>query len=376
MKNFKFITLAVSSIAASLAANDWDSECVHHAYTNVHQDSYSDWQYGSLDRIHNQVWLSDPELTWGIDCRVLILQPTGSSLEYAVQAFPQPLPSPSWKTFDIKTDYHAGFDLGLSSFWHSRNVEFKLNWQHLHSTDASRKFAGAENRIGPFFEIGPDALHYKKAKGEVYFEYDEIDLDAGISVNFGDYLQSHFFAGVGGAQLKQIFTTEFSSIDGNVARSIKTPSKFIGAGPQVGVDFLYSLLGGLNISGQATASLLVGDMRNHTTFKSITPALYELDVGYPNVQKTHSTRNTQVVPAFAGRLGLSYAYAACNWALSIEAGYEAKVFINAIQSADIGSEMITPPVLPDTIGVFARTFQRKLSNFALSGPYIKFGVYF
>lgn len=377
MKNLKIIALAISSITLPLAASDDWSEWTHHENSNWNQNQYSDWQHGCSDWSHNGcVWLCDPEFTWGIDCRALILKPTGSSLGYAVEAFPEPIPTPSWKTYDIKTDYHAGFDLGLTSFWHSRNIQCKLNWQHLHSTDTSKKFVSTQNMIGPFFEIGPDALLYKKAKGKVHFAYDEIDLDAGICVNFGDYLQTNFFAGICGAQVKQNLTSKFSNNEGNVARSIKTPSKFIGAGPQVGVDLLYSLLGGLNITGQATASLLVGDMKNHTTYKSISPALQELDIESPNVQGTHNTRRTQVVPAFAGRLGLSYTYEACSWAFSIEAGYEAKVFINAIQSADIGSEVITPPVLPDTIGVFARTFQRKLSNFALSGPYIKCGVYF
>lgn len=380
MNNFKTIAFAALSLTVPLVASEceteWEQEITENEHFNEACQS-ADWQYGRSDWSNNGcVWLCPPEFCWGISCRALILKPTGSSLGYAVEAFNVPIHSPSWKTYDVETDYHAGFDLGLTSFWQSRNVEFNLNWQHLHSKDSSKKLVCSDNMIGPHFEIGPDALLYKKAEGKVHFEYDEIDLDAGICVNFGDYLQTSFFAGICGTQIKQNFTSEFSNIQGNVARIINTPSKFTGVGPQVGVDLLYSLLGGLNITGQASASLLVGDMKNHASYKSLSPALEELAIPSPNLQGTHSNRRTQVVPAFSGRLGLSYTYNACGWAIDLEAGYEAKVYINAIQYTDIGSQVITPPVLPDTIGVFGRTFQHKQSNFALSGPYIKCGVRF
>jgi hypothetical protein len=150
----------------------------------------------------------------------------------------------------------------------------------------------------------------------------------------------------------------------------------MGIGPQVGVNFLYNLCRGLQLTGEGTASLLVGNLKNHTCYQSVSPALAEVGITPPNVQSTHVRNRTQVVPAFEGRLGIAYSFAFCHCSVDLDAGYRIWIYLNAIQSVDIGSEVVTPPVVPDTVGVFARTFQRTLSNFALAGPYLTLNIGF
>jgi hypothetical protein len=53
-----------------------------------------------------------------------------------------------------------------------------------------------------------------------------------------------------------------------------------------------------------------------------------------------------------------------------------KYLNNFFFSVDISSQVITPPVIPNTVGVFARTFKRTLSNFGLAGPYVSIGAIF
>ena len=53
---------------------------------------------------------------------------------------------------------------------------------------------------------------------------------------------------------------------------------------------------------------------------------------------------THVVPAFEAKLGLAYCFSYCKWNVNIDAGYEVRFYVNAIQSVDIGSEVVTPPV--------------------------------
>jgi hypothetical protein len=104
----------------------------------------------------------------------------------------------------------------------------------------------------------------------------------------------------------------------------------------------------------------------------LSPALGSVGVTPPNVQSTKVQKKTQLVPAITTKLGLNYIFSFCSHSMvRLEAGYEAQVYLNAIQSVDMGSEVITPPVVPDTIGVFARTFRQTLSNFSLTGPYFR-----
>lgn len=318
------------------------------------------------------VFLSTPVQTFEMHASALLLQPTSNNLHYAVEALPLPLPSPNWKVFEIDTDYHWGFDVGLREIFHCANTNLTLNWEHFHSSDSASKQVASSDMIGPFFEIGPDASAYIKASGRAIFHFDEANLDYGIFVNFGDRLQMNLLAGLDFARIKQTLFSKYSNSDGTIVRSIKVPSTFWGAGPQFGLDFSYCIVDGFRFTGGAMASFLVGPQKNHTIYEALQPLLPTLGITPPNRQTTRVSKKTQVVPEIAGKLGLSYLMTFCDkYMLNIEAGYQVQLFVNAIQSVDIGSEVNTPPVLPDTIGVFARTFEQNLSNFALAGAYFE-----
>lgn len=323
------------------------------------------------------VFLSSPAYTFGVEFRSLILQPSGSNLDYAAEAFPRPVPSPHWKIHKINPDFHYGFDLVLDTVFCQENANLTMKWEHFRSRDSASRVVPPNNMIGPFFEIGPDALPYTVAEGKVNYHFDQVDLDYGVFVNFGCRLQTNLFAGVSFANIRQTLHSTFSNADETIVREIDVPSSFIGAGPQMGINFDYGACNGFSVTGSSTASLLVGRVKNHTNYEALSPALEGLGITPPNEQSTSVDRGTQVVPAFGGRLGIAYSCALCDrFIVGIEAGYQAQIFIHAIQSIDIGSEVNTPPVLPDTIGVFARTFKKNLSNFALAGPYISLKVEF
>lgn len=325
----------------------------------------------------SDIFLAHPCHTFELYGTALLLQPTGNHQHYAAEAFPLPAPSPHWQIHDVSTDYHFGFDVGFRGIIHSTNTNITLNWEHFHSTDSASKKVASTDMIGPFFEIGPDASPYKKAHGKVTFHFDEANLDYGILINFGDRLKTNLYSGVSFAYIKQTLSSKYSNFEGTVARTIKVPSTFIGAGPQVGLDFAYRIVKGFHFVGEAAASLLVGTQKNHTAYTARSPALEPLGISPPNRQKTNVHNKTQVVPGLEGKLGLSYVFAYCDhFMIKLEAGYQAQVYINAIQSIDMGSEVVTPPVVPDTVGVFARTFEQTLSNFALAGPYFTLDVGF
>ncbi len=324
------------------------------------------------------VYLSSPCYSFDFDFQALYLQPSSSSLDYASEAQPLPAPSPNWRIFDVHPDYHFGFMVGLGGVCHESSTNYALTWEHFHSKDhASEHVAISTNMMGPLFEIGPDAKYYKNAKGHATFNFDEINLDYGLFVNFGSRLRTNLKMGVSGAQIKQSVYAEFSNDEGTITKSVENPARFLGAGPQLGLDFSYCVFNGFDITGGAAASILVGSQTNHTVFKTSSPEVIALGITPPNLQTTKQHRRTQVVPAFEGKVGLAYNCTLCeSFEVSFEAGYQAQIYLNAIQSMDLNSEVALNSDIENTIGVYARTFRRTLSNFALAGPYLNLNVGF
>jgi len=140
---------------------------------------------------------------------------------------------------------------------------------------------------------------------------------------------------------------------------------------------IYSIYTHLYFTGKASTSLLLGRIKNRTAFQSVSPALPALGIIPPNTQSTSTETKTQIVPNVDIQLGFTYlAPLYEEYALQLQAGYQALLYINPIQSVDMGSQVITPPVASSTVGVFARTFKRTLSNFGLAGPYGAIGILF
>ena len=241
---------------------------------------------------------------------------------------------------------------------------------------AIQKRTAPNDMVGPFFEIGPDAFGYVNASGQVKYQYDTVTADVATLLNWNCNVKTHLFAGVEGTRIGQKYNTFYSNADGTVSRSIDTPSSFCGAGPRLGADFSYEIFEGLSFNGEGVVSLLVGNLKNHTTYRSNSPFLAGLGITPPNTQTTHVNDRTGIVPAFKCKLGLDYAFSVADYAFDIDVGYEVRLYLNAIQSVDMGSEVVTPPIAPDEIGVFARTFQRNISNFGLSGPYLRITLRF
>jgi hypothetical protein len=343
------------------------------------QEVYSDsCGYSSAEEYSNLMYDCCPGTPFSFygQERALYWQPFGSNLHYVVETEPLPGSTPNWKISDIDPRYHWGFEIAVGAFIPVRNTRLDVIWTRFTSEDSDSKKVSSHDVAGPYFVIGPDASAYSRAKGRVRFNYDAFCIDYGVCFCLGEAIGANFFAGVGLAGIDQKLTTAFANSDGSIARKIKNPSSFFGAGPQVGMDLSYGICKGMQLTSRGVVSLLVGPAKNHTSYSSISPALAMLGVTLPNKQSTHVKERTLVVPAFEGKLGLAYNFCVYGLQASLEAGYEARLYISAIQSVDIGSEVVTPPVAPDTGGVYARTFQRNISNFALAGPYLNLTVSF
>lgn len=316
------------------------------------------------------VVLSSPAYTFAVEFEALYVQPSGSNLQYAVEAVPLPLASPNWKVYEINPDYHFGFDVGVSCVFQDANTNLKLNWERFQSSDTAAKQVATTDMIGPLFEIGPDADVYKKSDGKVTFDFNTASLLAGVFVDFGNRLHTNLLGGIGFSRIKQTLFSRYSNLDGQTVRTITVPSTFTGAGPQVGLDFACNLYKGFKLTGEFFGSLFVGTQKNQNDYSSLSPALPILGAVSPNNQSTTVSNSTQIIPGLESKLGLCYEVTfKDHYTFKIEAGYKAEIYINAIQSIDMGSEVINIPADPVSVGVFARTFDQTISNFGLAGPY-------
>ncbi|MES2345711.1 MAG: Lpg1974 family pore-forming outer membrane protein [Chlamydiota bacterium] len=325
-------------------------------------------------------------ISYGFFGEFLYLQPNGSNFYYAVQAdgldenITVPAANANWKAIEIDPSYHCGFEIGANVRLIKSNVNMMANWERLHGhdTDSYKTSSAAGFMVGPIFDIGPNSAAYKLAKGKISSHFDEVNLVFGKQLCFFNNFHTQFYAGASFARIKQTLGSKYSNSATSITRSVGTFSKFTGAGPQVGLDYGYRIFNHLFFSGNTALSLIMGQMKNGTTFKSTTPELAALDIPEPNTQTTKVPSRSQLVPGFEQKIGFSYLPTwKCIQGL-IEIGYRCQIYVNAVQTFDMTAPQVLPagtPVTPD-VGVFAVGFERTISNFMLSGLYATLGIEF
>jgi hypothetical protein len=337
--------------------------------TNIQSNDY-DYNY-DYPESYEPDYYYEPSTLFELQFSALFLKPSSSNLYYGIETLFLPILSPNWNILDIDPKYRFGFDLGFRTLFNELDTNLAVNWIRFHSSHTNSTQASSTNFVGPFLEVGPTSSFYKQATGNVKFHFDEVNVNYGQLVSFGE-LDTNFFVGVGFVQIKQKLSTLFTSTNGNFTRTITDPSSFIGGGPQVGLDFCYCIIDDLYLTGNALITLFSGKLKNQTTFSSTGTNFATFTVPSPNVQTITVNNRFQLIPALEEKIGLAYERTFCDhYSFTIEVGYQAKIYFNAVQSTDMSSQVTAlPPPDDPTIGVFARTFQRTLGNFSLSGPYI------
>jgi hypothetical protein len=313
----------------------------------------------------------------------LYLQPNGSNLYYAAEAFPydmsisDPPASPNWQIFEFDPGFQTGFEVGFKSLFLQNDINIQLNWERLYAHESASMNVtpisyGTGNMVGPIYDIGPNSASYKAANGRASFKFDEVNLLAQKSICFTKDLLVDLDLGLSFAMIKQNITSYYNNSGASTTRNIYSKSFYWGIGPQMGLHLNYGLCYGLSLTGSSSWSIYSGQIKNRVTYDSTSPALADAGIPSPNQQKNRVPTRTQLIPGFDERLGLTYNYAFKNWNLSIGAGYLFQIYLNAVQSMDMLTQAVPvfdPGLIPDQ-AVFAVTFNRTLSNFMLSGPYV------
>ncbi|MBP9841604.1 MAG: hypothetical protein KBC64_04175 [Simkaniaceae bacterium] len=317
----------------------------------------------------------------------LYLQPNGSQLCYAVEAFPfdnaiaVPPASPNWRVFEIDPNYTPAFQVGFKTFFPTNDTNLEVNWERLHSHDsASMQVATDQDMVGPMSNIGPNSFAYAKAHGRATFHFDSSDLLFGKQICFFDRLYMNLQFGASFARIKQTLNSHYEDVPGTTIRKIESPSTFTGGGAKLNVDFDYQIYRGLSFTGNTSIALLMGHLKNSQTYQSYAPALTTQGIPQPNVQTTRVPNRTQAIPSFEEKLGFAYAVKFNNCCeLNFGIGYQLQVFLNAIQTFDMTSPQVLPSLFTGgTVqeGVYAVGFARRFSDFILTGPYFSASLRF
>lgn len=330
-----------------------------------------------------------------LDCRgvmgelygeLLFLQPNGSSLYYAAQAdgldesISIPAISPNWFIREITPNYSAAFKVGAKLLFSGTKTNLEASWERLYSSkSANHQVYDSGQMLGPISDIGPNSAVYSKAEGEAHFHFDAVDLVFGQECCGFKRLYPNFFAGAGFARIKQIVDSTYSNTSAGTTRTIKTSSTFTGAGPKLGLDFDYRIGWGFFLSGSSSLGLDIGESQNQTNYFSSSPYLISNGIPVPNTQSVTVPNRTQAIPSLEEKLGFSYAgiFRCCK--VKFGAGYQAQIYLNAIQTIEMTAPQVEPSLFSVTVpdsGMFAVGFERTLSNFILTGPYISLSVDF
>ncbi len=316
----------------------------------------------------------------------LFLRPGGSN-DYAVLVNPfnpnvaSPILSPSWESKGINPNFSAGFLLNFRHVFSNSGSDANIYWAHLNTSDkatfpVNRNAPPAQQMTGPFWNIGPDAGPTSSANGKLDNHYDVLNVEVGKHVNFDPNLESRFFAGVSGLWLQHKINANFSGTDpilGLYQFGVTTNSKYNAAGFRLGMDGEYHGWFNINAIGLLAGNLYIGSLQPNTD--TVGSGSILATAGIPENHQSISHRSfTQVVPSIDAKLGLKYSHQYLNdKSLSIEAGYMASIYVNAIQN------YVTSTYVPGSLGivsgsVFLQSLIKTTESFSVDGPYINVSV--
>jgi hypothetical protein len=299
---------------------------------------------------------------------LLYLQPLADNLQYGTLVSPLPAPSPHWVNQAVETSLSPAFNVGLRYILPENGNDVRLSWTHLNASGDNSFVADSQQFAGPPYEVGPDSNLYNLGFGNVDFEYDSVNLEAGHLWTDGSPAQVRLFGGLQYARISEELTGSFASDDGVYTSSNTNSSLFNGVGPRMGVE-AGVVKGRLDFLGQVAGSALIGRQENRLDFEAVSPDLPGLGITPPNRQSITSPDATRVIPSIDSKLGAGLTIPMQNGSIiRFEGGYQAAIYINAISQYAI-SDVVVPPNVQG-IGVFLESAYHLHNNFAVHGPYV------
>lgn len=245
---------------------------------------------------------------------------------------------------DIDPSWGWGYRLEGSYFFNTGN-DITMNYLHYDVTSHLGSFGGEYLQLLPQGAV----LLPSPFTETLTNQFDQVNLVMGQHVDFGIQKSARFYAGMQYAKIRLDGSQFFNRISPVFIPATKGVSgiantDFNGFGPSVGVDYSYTVMNGFNLIANTMGSLLLGTSR------------FDASIAYGNGLVVTSGYASQriVVPSVEFKLGANYSREMLQGVLSIEGGYQAVNYFDALQAQPLGSNVLAA------------------SDFGLYGPY--FGV--
>jgi len=328
----------------------------------------------------------------------LYLQPNSDNLKYATFVSGTQPYYQSWHYQAIDPNFHPTFELGFNYAIPCTPYSAEIDWIHLNSNDSGYKQANTSTDlttvefVAPPFEMSPPVFGIKRVNANVNFVFDNILLNVSKLYEYGPSVQARVFGGLSILKLNQTLNTIFTDYAGTPATPYSYPlppdpsfsfklqnvSKYLGAGPDLGLNVQYKTPYGFGISGQFLGSLTVGVIKTQDNFTSTSARLTELGIDVSH-QEITAPNTTQVVAGADGKLGLFYEYQGTSMPeMKIELGYRMATYLNAISTVNPstlvqpGTVVITPEFSTGTMAIVSTDARSR--PFSFNGPYLDLNI--
>lgn len=325
---------------------------------------------------------------------LLYIKPYSDNLKYATFVSGMQPYYQSWHYQAIDPNYHPAFELGFNYAIPQTLYSAAIDWIHLNSNDSSYKQASTNTDlatvefVGPPYEMSPPVFGIKRVDSNVNFNFDSILLNVSKLIEYDSHLQFRLFGGINILNINQTITTTFSDYAGSPPTAYSYPlppdpsfsfqtenvSRYLGAGPDLGLNVRYLMKSGFGLFGEFLGSIAVGRITTQDNFTSTSARLTSVGIGTSHQQIT-APNATQTVLGGDGKLGIFYNYQGKSIPnLTIELGYRMASYLHAISTirpstlVQPGTVVLTPEFATGTMAIVSTLDTSHPFNF--SGPFL------
>ncbi|VVC76426.1 hypothetical protein AQUSIP_17390 [Aquicella siphonis] len=225
------------------------------------------------------------------------------------------------REYNIDTDYHLGYNLGIGYYLASKGSTINLDYTRLHATDSDSVYLD---------DLTIFQNPVTNATGKIKYSYDSVDLTAGHSVSISPTFDLYYYGGLNYTHLAKDMIISGNDVDDFYTR--KSGTDFKGIGPEFGVD------GTCRPIPSTPGFGVVGGLK--TVFPYGNMSGYLRDYENDDVFNEHIPDTKIVAPGIGAKLALQYDFptAGMNW--STQLGYQSTTYFGVTKDSSYSGTVI------------------------------------